>query len=107
MFSKLVATHTLENKKIPNKGKVYLEFKAKYPISILEELETNLSNIKSLVNHYKKRINPRNETDKYIRLKLEYINRSEINFKAGIIATEKLMTINVPYYAQIGYKFAF
>lgn len=70
---------TLENKKIPNKGKVYLEFKAKYPISILEELETNLSSIKSLVKHYNKLINPKNETDKDIRLQLEYINRLEIN----------------------------
>ena len=32
------------------KGKVYLEFKAKYPTSSLEDLETILGNIKSLVN---------------------------------------------------------
>lgn len=70
---------TLENKNIPNKGKVYLEFKAKYPTSTLEELEENLSGIKTLVKHYNKLINPKNETDKDIRLQLEYINRLEIN----------------------------
>lgn len=70
---------TLENKNIPNKGKVYLEFKVKYPTSTLEELETNLSGIKSLVKHYNKLINPKNENDKEIRLQLEYINRLEIN----------------------------
>ncbi len=70
---------TLENKNIPNKGKVYLEFKAKYPTTTLDELEVNLSGIKSLVKHYNKLINPKNETDKEIRLQLEYINRLEIN----------------------------
>ncbi len=70
---------TLENKNIPNKGKVYLEFKAKYPTSSLEELEANLSGIKSLVKHYNKLINAKNEADKDIRIQLEYINRLEIN----------------------------
>ncbi len=70
---------TLENKNIPNKGKVYLEFKAKYPTTTLEELEENLAGIKSLVKHYNKLINPKNESDKEIRLQLEYINRLEIN----------------------------
>ena len=70
---------TLENKNIPNKGKVYLEFKAKYPTLTFEELETNLSGIKSLVKHYNKLINPQKETDKEIQLQLEYINRLEIN----------------------------
>ena len=70
---------TLENKNIPNKGKVYLEFKSKYPTSTLEELERNLSKIKSFGKHYNKLINPKNESDKEIRLQLEYINRLEIN----------------------------
>lgn len=70
---------TLENRSIPNKGKVYLEFKAKYPTSTLEELEANLLAIKSLAKHYNKLINPKNETDKEIRLQLEHINRLEIN----------------------------
>lgn len=70
---------TLVNTKIPNKSKVYLEFKAKYPTTDLEELEANLSPIKSLVKFYNKLLNPKNETDKDIRLQLEYINRLEIN----------------------------
>jgi uncharacterized protein with ParB-like and HNH nuclease domain len=70
---------TLENRSIPNKGKVYLEFKTKYPTTTLEELESNLLAVKSLVKHYNKLINPKNETDKDIRLQLEHINRLEIN----------------------------
>ncbi|MBF0121370.1 MAG: DUF262 domain-containing protein [Desulfobacterales bacterium] len=70
---------TLENKKIPNRGKVYIEFKAKYPKSTPENLEANLVGIKSLVKNYNKLINPKNETDKEISLQLEYINRLEIN----------------------------
>lgn len=70
---------TLMNNKIPNKGKVYWEFKTKFPTSNLEVLESNLSPIKSLVKHYNKLLNPKNETDRDIRLQLEYINRLEIN----------------------------
>ncbi|TDB59103.1 DUF262 domain-containing protein [Arundinibacter roseus] len=70
---------TLENKNIPNKGKVYLEFKSKYPTSTLDRLEANLSSIKSLVKHYNKLINPKNESDKELRTQLEFINRLEIN----------------------------
>jgi uncharacterized protein with ParB-like and HNH nuclease domain len=70
---------TLENKKIPNKGKVYLEFKAKYPTTTIDELEINLIDIKTLVKHYNKLINPKNEPDRDIRLQLIYINRLEIN----------------------------
>jgi len=69
---------TLENKQIPNKEKVYLEFKAKYPTSTMDTLENVLSSLKSLVKHYNKLLNPKNETDKAIRLQLEYINRLEI-----------------------------
>jgi uncharacterized protein with ParB-like and HNH nuclease domain len=70
---------TLENKKIANKGKVYLEFKAKYQKTSTDELEKNLTEIKRLVKPYNKLINPKNEIDKEIRLQLEYINRLEIN----------------------------
>lgn len=70
---------TLVNKNIPNKSKVYLEFKTKYPTSTLDELENILGNIKSLVKHYNKLINPKNEPDKDIRKQLEYIGRLEIN----------------------------
>lgn len=70
---------TLVNNKIPNKNKVYLEFKLKFPTTNLEGLEKNLSPIKSLVKYYNKLLNPKNEIDKDIRLQLEYINRLEIN----------------------------
>ncbi len=70
---------TLVNNKIPNKSKVYLEFKVKFPTSDLEELEGNLLPIKSLVKFYNKLLNPKNENDKDIRIQLEYINRLEIN----------------------------
>ena len=63
---------TLVNNKIPNKSKVYEEFKAKYPTSDINELENNLSPIKSLVKYYNKLLNPRNESDKEIRNQLEY-----------------------------------
>lgn len=65
---------TLENKNIPNKNNVYLEFKNKYPTSTFGELETVLSDLKSLVKFYNKLINPKNETDKDIRTQLEYIS---------------------------------
>lgn len=93
---------TLENKNIPNKGKVYLEFKSKYPISVLEELEQNLLGIKSLVKHYNKLINPKNESDKDIRLQLEYINRLEIN-----VAYPFLMKVYDDYYNSIIAKSVF
>ncbi len=71
---------TLENKKIPNKNKVYQEFKLKYPISTtLEDVENNLKPIKKFVKYYQKLVNPSHEPDKEIRLQLEYINRLEIN----------------------------
>lgn len=70
---------TLVNNRIPNKSKVYLEFKTKFPTTDLQELETNLLPIKTLVKFYNKLLNPSNESDKDIRLQLEYINRLEIN----------------------------
>jgi uncharacterized protein with ParB-like and HNH nuclease domain len=70
---------TFVNKRIPNKGNVYLEFKEKYPHTTVQELEQNLSLIKGFVKYYNKLSNPKNEPDGDIRLQLEYINRIEIN----------------------------
>lgn len=70
---------TLINKEIPNKGEVYVKFKAQYPTTTIDELESVLSDLKSLVKFYSKLINPKNEIDKDIRTQLEYINRLEIN----------------------------
>jgi uncharacterized protein with ParB-like and HNH nuclease domain len=70
---------TLTNKKIPNKSKVYLEFKAKYPTTTINDLESSLVDIKALVKHYNKLINPKNGPDADIRSQLIYINRLEVN----------------------------
>ena len=70
---------TLKNKEIPNKGDVYYKFKDKHPTSTIDELETVLTELKSLVKYYNKLTNPQNEPDKQIRTQLEYINRLEIN----------------------------
>lgn len=70
---------TLVNKKIPNKNKVYQEFKDLYPTTTVDSLEENLTPIKNLVKHYYKILNPDKEPDKDIRQQLDYINQLEIN----------------------------
>lgn len=69
---------TLRNKKIPNKNKVYLEFKKLYTTKD-ETYTQELENIKSLSVHYKKLNNPQTVQDKNTRKELEYIARLEIN----------------------------
>ncbi len=70
---------TLRNKKIPNKNKVYAEFKSIYANKKDEAYHQELENIKSLSIHYRKFINPSTVSDLSIRKELEYINRLEIN----------------------------
>ena len=73
---------TLKNKEIPNIGKVYIKFKAKYPTESpvsIPELKKNLTEMNKLVKHYNKLINPEKESDEEIRLHLNYINRLEVN----------------------------
>jgi hypothetical protein len=70
---------TLRNKKIPNKNKVYAEFKGIYDNKKDEAYHQELENIKSLSIHYKKFVNPNTVSDLTIRKELEYINRLEIN----------------------------
>ena len=70
---------TLRNKKIPNKNKVYAEFKSLYSNKKEEAYHQELENIKSLSVHYKKLVNPSVVADAIIRKELEYINRLEIN----------------------------
>lgn len=69
---------TLKNKKIPNKNKVYIEFKKLYAIKD-ESYHQELENIKSFSTHYKKFINPHTVQDHNLRRELEYISRLEIN----------------------------
>jgi len=68
---------TLIDKNIPNKSKVYEEFKKKY--SSKSNLKKVLGKIKQFAKYYNKLINPQNETDADIRKEIEYINRLEIN----------------------------
>jgi uncharacterized protein with ParB-like and HNH nuclease domain len=70
---------TLRNKKIPNKNKVYAEFKSLYSNKKEDAYHQELENIKSLSVHYKKLVNPSTVSDANIRKELEYINRLEIN----------------------------
>ena len=95
---------TLRNKKIPNKNKVYLEFKKLYAIKD-EAYNQELESIKSLSTHYKKFINPSTVEHTHIRRELEYISRLEINVaypfllqvfedeENGIITDEDLVKI--------------
>ena len=69
---------TLRNKKIPNKNKVYLEFKKLYPNKD-EAYHQELENMKSLSTHYKKFINPSTVQEHNVRKELKYISRLEIN----------------------------
>lgn len=87
---------TLINKEIPNKGEVYIKFKAQYPTTTVDELEIILADMKSLVKYYNKLINPRNELDKEIRTQLEYINRLEIN-----VAFPFLMKVYEDYFNNV------
>jgi uncharacterized protein with ParB-like and HNH nuclease domain len=70
---------TLENRDIPNKGKVYQEFKKKYPITELENLEKILTKIKKYSIYYNKFINPNNEPELEIRNQFVLISKLEIN----------------------------
>lgn len=70
---------TMENREIPNKGKVYLEFKKRFSFSDIETLEKILLKVKKYSYHYNKLINPKNETDAQIKNQLRLINKLEIN----------------------------
>ena len=96
---------TLRNKKIPNKSKVYVEFKSLYDNKKDEAYHQELENIKSLSIHYKKFINPSTVVDPAIKKELEYINRLEINVaypfllqvfedaENGLLAKEELIKV--------------
>lgn len=70
---------TLKTKRIPNKGKVYEEFKKLYINKKDDSFQQELENIKALSVHYRKFINPQVITDTVLRRELEYISRLEIN----------------------------
>jgi len=70
---------TIESREIPNKNKVYQEFKRKYSLLDLETIEKILSKVKKYSLYYKKIINPQYENDTDVRTQLHFINRLEIN----------------------------
>jgi uncharacterized protein with ParB-like and HNH nuclease domain len=70
---------TLINKKIPNKQKVYQEFKTSYDFKNFEKLESVLKELKKYVKYYNKLINVNKEADLKIREHIHNINRLEIN----------------------------
>lgn len=97
---------TIENREIPNKNKVYLEFKKKYQFrNDINTLEKVLTKIKKFAYYYSKLINPINEKDYEIRRQINFINKLEINvsypflleilddFHEGIINKETLLNI--------------
>lgn len=70
---------TLKNREIPRKGAVYSAFKKKYPTSAFSDLTIILDELKTLSYYYNKIVNPKNESDKEIRIQLEYLGRLEVN----------------------------
>jgi uncharacterized protein with ParB-like and HNH nuclease domain len=70
---------TLKTKRIPNKGKVYDEFKKIYFNKKDESFQQALENIKALSTHYRKLINPQIVSDSTLKRELDYISRLEIN----------------------------
>lgn len=86
---------TLETNTIPNKGKVYIEFKKKYPTDNFEKTKSTLLELKNLVKHYNKLINPKNESDIEIRVQLEYVQKLEIN-----VAYPFLLKVYDDYYKK-------
>ena len=70
---------TSEYNKIPNKSRVYEEFKEKYKINNLNKIKNYLEILKEYASYYNKLLNPKNEIDKDISLKLENIKSLEVN----------------------------
>ena len=70
---------TLINKKIPNKSKVYEEFKVRFKNRDESFYSTTLQTIKQYSIIYNKFLNPQNEQDREIRNELRSIKQMEIN----------------------------
>lgn len=70
---------TLINKKIPNKSKVYEEFKARFKKRDVDFYQNILQTIKQYSVIYNKLLNPTNETDVEIQRELRSIKQLEIN----------------------------
>lgn len=70
---------TYKTKKIPNKARVYEEFKARYSARNDKFYQDTLQEIKDFSFHYNKLLNPSKENNFALRKQLDYIRRLEIN----------------------------
>lgn len=70
---------TMENREIPNKGKVYQDFKAKYPFAHIDDLERTLDKMQRFAQYYHKLLNPPKEPDRDISRQLEWVSKLEVN----------------------------
>jgi len=70
---------TFKNKKIPNKNKVYDEFKLKFKTRDAEFYNKTLSELKEYAILYNKLLNPHREIEKDISTELKSIKQLEIN----------------------------
>lgn len=70
---------TFANREIPNKSKVYQEYKKKYPLTDMEALAITLGKMKRYVGYYNRLINPNIESDHDIRQQLSSIHKLEVN----------------------------
>lgn len=70
---------TLINKKIPNKSKVYEEFKTRFKKRDVDFYQNTLQTIKQYSVIYNKLLNPSNESDVEIQRELRSIKQLEIN----------------------------
>ncbi|MEQ8302906.1 MAG: DUF262 domain-containing protein [Cyclobacteriaceae bacterium] len=93
---------TYKTKKIPNKSKVYEEFKFRYSMRDDKFYDETLLELKEFSYHYNKLLNPVKETDAAIRKELELIKRLEIN-----ISFPFLMPVYEDYRKGIMDKVAF
>lgn len=70
---------TYKTKKIPNKNKVYAEFKSRFRDRSKKFYDEVLEEIKSFSFHYSKLLNPSRESNHRISQQIHYINQLEIN----------------------------
>lgn len=78
LFDFMKAYLTGLNNRTPHNNKVYKDFKSSFVFSDYEDLECKLKPIKNLVGFYNKITNPQNETDREIRIELNYIKQLDV-----------------------------
>src|SRR5690606_5074837 len=96
---------TYKMKKIPNKDKVYEEFKLRYSVRHSSFYSATLEELKELSFHYNKLLNPDQEPDVDLRKELRNIHRLEVkisfpfllpvydDYEKGILPKEDFLRI--------------